>query len=94
MICVANVTHCTFKLSIFTTASDVSKIVSRFTAVRSTLPPMVITTPTERDHTPWSTPSPPVFSRLQLLAKESLAVLSAQLEGSREGETDIKVCHD
>lgn len=57
----------------FLTDSAVADIVTQFNSSRASLPPLVIATPT--DHTHWSTPSPPVFARLQLLAKESLRIL-------------------
>lgn len=60
--------------------SDVSEIVSKFTASRPSLPSIVIATPTERDHVPFLTPSDPVFCRLRLLARESLDVVQEQLE--------------
>ena len=65
--------------------SAISDVMSKFSSTRSSLPSMVIVPP--GDHTPWDTPSPPVFARLQLLARESLAILSTQTTG------DVKVCY-
>ena len=67
-----------------------TKILTQFTSSRSSLPPLVIATPT--DHTHWSTPSHPVFVRLQLLAKESLSVLLNQSTSDFKVRPTNNVC--
>lgn len=74
-------------------AADISEISSKFTADRSRLPTLFIATPYNKFSSPWTTPSPspPVFSRLKLLAKESLTVLSQQLSTPKLTQVDFKV---
>jgi U3 small nucleolar RNA-associated protein 22 len=72
--------------------TDIADINSRFTSQRSHLPPCYIATPLHRDSSPLTSPSPsfPVLSRAQLLAQESVAVLSNQLSSTDLASTDFK----
>lgn len=74
-------------------AADISEITSRFSSsTRSHLPPLFIATPHDKSSSHWTTPTPsaPVFARMQLLAKESLALLSQQLLSQNPTEVDFK----
>ena len=55
---------------------------------------MFIATPNNRNVSPWTTPTPTstVFQRIQLLAKQSLEVLSEQLVSAELSQADFKVC--
>lgn len=83
-----------FDVFVFSPAADISKMMEIFTTSRSTLPSMVLATPYDKCPTPWTTPTsplPPVAGRLQLLAKESLKLLTHQLNPDVP-DLDIRVC--
>lgn len=73
-------------------AADISEIVSQFSTNRPLLPPMFIATPHDRGSSHWTTPTPNLVSiRLQLLARESLTLLSQQLLQHNLRDMDIRV---
>ena len=68
--------------SLIASGSDVAELVSKFSIMRASLPPLVLATPHDKLPAPWTTsssPSQPVLLRLQLLARESLSLLEEKL---------------
>lgn len=66
------------------TLEDLTEIPSKFTKERSTLPLMFISTPIDKlSSMTRAHPPAPILNRLVLLAKESLKILSSQLESTQ-----------
>lgn len=71
-------------------------MVTKFSSMRGSFPPVILGTPHDKLPAPWttnSTPSQPVLLRLQLLARESLSLLTEKLSHSMHSTSleDIKV---
>ena len=71
-------------------------MVTKFSSMRGSFPPVVLATPHNKLPAPWTTNSAPsqlVLLRLQLLARESLSLLTEKLSQSMHSTSleDIKV---
>ena len=75
---------------------ELAEIVTKFSSMRGSFPPVTLATPHDKLRAPWTTnsaPSQSVLLRLQLLARESLSLLTEKLSQSLYGASleDIKV---
>ena len=79
--------------NIFLTVSDVSEITEKFNTNRSHKPAMFVATPQDRFSSCWTRPNPipPVLARIQVLARESRALLLSQLECCDLSSVDLRV---
>ena len=90
------VVQCNLLFVCFFSGGEVAEMVTKFSSMRGSFPPVVLATPHDKLPAPWTTnsaPSQPVLLRLQLLARESLSLLTEKLSQSMHSTSleDIKV---